>query len=375
MMRFDKKWFLCAPFVLWGLLAASSYAAPGAHGPGGEHLDAPAAGNLSSLARLPDGSVNVPKLAQRRMGIRTVMGREGEHPLTVELNGKVTIDPNAGGQVQAPFAGRIEPAPKGLPVTGQRVTKGQVLVYVRPVSGAIERGNQQAQLAELRANRLLAQQRVARLVSLEGIVPQKEIEAARAELTGLTGRERAISASLGSNEVITAPAAGIIATANVLAGKIVDARDILFEIVDPDRMVVEALSTDAGLAGRIANASLVGLSGVELSLLGGGRSLRDGAVPITFRARAKGQQLAVGQPVTVVAKLSDKTKGIALPAEAVVRNPANEPIVWIKSGAERFIPQPVEIKQLDATTVVIVKGLATDNRVVVSGSALINQIR
>jgi hypothetical protein len=324
---------------------------------------------------LPDGSINAPKLAQRRMAIRTVMGQEAEHPLTVELNGRVAIDPNAGGRVQAPFAGRIEPGPKGLPVAGQRVEKGQILVQVRPVSGAIERGNQQAQLADLRANRLLAAQRVKRLESLEGTVPRKDIEAARAELTSLTGRERAVSGTLRGNEAIVASASGIIAFANVLAGQIVEARDILFEIVDPERLLVEALTTDAALAGRIGSAGLAGFPTVELALLGGGRVLRDGALPLNFRARAKDAPLAVGQPVTVVAKLTEKAKGIALPAEALVRNPTNEAIVWIKSGAERFIAQPVEFQLLDAKMIVVVKGLAPDNRVVVSGAALINQIR
>jgi cobalt-zinc-cadmium efflux system membrane fusion protein len=357
------------------LLSPLAHAAPGAHGSNGEHLDAPATGNVSVLARLPDGSVNVPKQAQRRMGIRTVIGREGEHPLTVELNGRVAIDPNAGGRVQAPFAGRIEPGPKGLPMNGQRVEKGQVLVHVRPVASAIERGNQQAQLADLRANRSLAIQRLKRLESLEGTVPQKEIDAARAELASLTGRERAVSSSLGGNEAITAPAAGVIATSNVLNGQIVEARDVLFEIVDPNRMMIEALTTDAALAGRIGNASLAGLPGVALDLLGAGRSLRDGALPLSFRARTKDVLLAVGQPVTVVVKLTDKVKGVVLPAEALVRSPANETIVWIKTGAERFIAQPVEARPLDAKTIVVVKGLSPDNRVVVSGTALINQIR
>jgi cobalt-zinc-cadmium efflux system membrane fusion protein len=361
-------------FIAAGLSAAAM-ASPGAHGPNGEHLDAPASANASGLARLPDGSVNVPKLAQRRMAIRTIVGREDAHPLTVELNGRVGIDPNAGGRVQAPFAGRIEPGQKGLPVAGQRVEKGQVLVHVRPVAGAIERGNQQAQLVEIQTNRRLAEQRVKRLEALEGTVPQKEIEAAQAELVSLLGREKAVSSSVGGHEALTAPASGIIATANVLSGQVVEARDVLFEIVDPDRMVVEALTTDPALVGRIDNAALAGLPGVELNLLGGARSLRDGALPINFRASAKSVPLAVGQPVTVVARLSDKTKGIALPAEAVVRNPSNEPVVWIKAGAERFIAQPVELRPLDARTVVVVKGLSADNRVVVSGAALINQIR
>lgn len=362
-------------FIAAGLLSSVAVAAPGAHGPNGEHLDAPAAGNASGLARLPDGSVNVPKQAQRRMSIRTVMAHEGEHPLTVELNGRVGIDPNAGGRVQAPFAGRIEPGSKGLPMAGQSVEKGQLLVRVRPVGGGIERGNQQAQLAEIRANRTLVAQRVKRLESLEGAVPQKEIEAARAELTSLIGRERAIGASVEGAEAITAPASGIIATSNVLSGQIVESRDVLFEIVDSNRMMVEATTADVTLAGRISNASLSGLPGIELTFLGSGRSLRDGALPVNFRASAKNIALAVGQPVTVVAKLTDKVKGIAVPAEALVRNQSNEPVVWIKSGAERFIAQPVEARPLDARTIVVVKGLTPDNRVVVSGAALINQIR
>ena len=358
-----------------GLLSCSVLAGPGAHGPNGEHLDASASTAATGLARLPDGSVNVPKEAQRRLEIRTLIAAEAQHPLTVEMNGRVGIDPNAGGQVQAPFDGRIEPGPTGLPLPGQPVTKGQVLVYVRPVAGALERGNQQAALAELRANRRLAQQRVARLESLEDTVPRKEIEAARAELAGITGRERAVAGSLSNNEAVTASATGIIAMSNVLAGQIVDARAPLFTIVDPQRMTVEALSTDLSVAGKVAAASLQGMESVKLTLAGTGRSLRDGALPLTFQARTGDAALAIGQPVTVIAKLTDQIKGIALPASAVVRNPANEPVVWIKDGLERFIAQPVQYRQLDAGTVVVTKGLPPDNRVVVSGAALLSQIR
>jgi membrane fusion protein, heavy metal efflux system len=375
MTMLNKFPSLIFSLIVTGVLSPVAFAGPGAHGPNGEHLDAPAAVNASGLARLPDGSVNVPKIAQRRMAIRTVMAHQDEHPLTVELNGRVAMDPNSGGRVQAPFAGRIEPGPKGLPVAGQRVEKGQVLLHLRPVAGAIERGNQQAQLVEIQSNRRLAEQRVKRLESLEGTVPQKEIEAARAEFASLSGREKAVSASVGGSEAISASASGIIATANALSGQIVEARDVLFEIIDPNRMVVEALTTDVALAGRIGNAGLVGFPGVELSLLGGARSLRDGALPVNFRASAKDVPLAIGQPVTVVAKLNERIKGIALPAEAIVRNQSNEPVVWIKTSPEQFIAQPVEVKPLDAKTIVVVKGLAPDNRVVVSGAALINQIR
>lgn len=355
-------------------------AAPGAHGPNGEHLDAPgAAVNASGLARLPDGSVNVPKVAQRRMAIRTVLAPESEAAATVEMPGRVVMDPNTSGRVQAVHGGRIEAGPRGLPVAGRSVKRGEVLAYVRHHAEPYALGAQQAQLAELKAQRQLAEQRLQRLEGLEGTVPRKEIEAARAEATSLAERERSISGSLVARETLTAPVSGVIARADLVVGQVVEPRDVLFEVVDPTRMLVEATTADAAVAAHVAGASLHGVPDVTLRLLGVSRSLRDGVLPLTFAvspAKAgTALPVAIGQPVTVVAQSKQRIKGVVLPAQAVVRNPSNEPIVWIKSGAERFIPQPVQFRPLDASTVVVTQGLGADNRVVVQGAPLIAQIR
>lgn len=361
-------------------LTLSAVAGPGAHGPNGEHLDgAGGPGNASGLARLPDGSVNVPKPAQRRMGIRTLMAPVQEAAATVELPGRVLMNPNAGGRVQAHHGGRLEAGPKGFPVLGQSVQRGEILVYTRHHTDPFAQANQQAQLAELAANRAIAEQRVARLESLEGTVPRKEIEAARAELRGLVERERSISQSVHAREAMVSPVTGVIARADAIAGQVVETGYVIFEVVDPRQLMVEATTTDPTLAARLAGATLQGVAGAKLRLLGAARSLRDGVLPITFEAGsvdpAKGLPLAVGQPVTVVATLSERVKGIVLPAQAVVRNSANEPIVWIKSGAERYIPQPVQYQPLDAQSIVVTAGLGADNRVVVQGAPLIAQIR
>ena len=358
------------------LCLAPAQAAPGAHGPNGEHLDAPGpTTNASGLARLPDGSVNVPKSAQRRMAIRTLLAPESEAAATVEMPGRVIMDPNASGRVQVAHGGRIEPGPKGSPVVGQSVKRGDVLAYVRHHAEPYALGAQQAQLAELRAQRQLATQRVQRLESLEGTVPRKELIAARTEAASLAERESSIGASLVAREVLTAPVSGVIARPDLVVGQVVEPRDVLFEVVDPARMLVEATTADA----RVAGASLLGVPEVTLRLLGAARSLRDGVLPLTFAVNPlqKGAALPVviGQPVTVVAQSLDRVKGVVLPAQAVVRNPSNESIVWIKSGAQRFVPQPVQFQALDANTVVVTKGLSADNRVVVQGASLIAQIR
>ena len=386
-LRVMAKAAALAASLLWLSLSLSqAYAGPGAHGPNGEHLDAPGAPvNASGLARLPDGSVNVPKLAQRRMAIRTVLAPESEAAATVEMPGRVTLDPNASGRVQAVYGGRVEPGPRGLPVAGQKVRQGEVLAYVRHQAEPYALGGQRAQLAELRAQRQLAEQRVQRLEGLEGTVPRKEAEAARSEATSLAERERSIGASLVAREALTAPVSGVIARADLVIGQVVEPRDVLFEVVNPARMLVEATTADVNVAARVTGASLQGVPGVTLRLLGVSRTLRDGVLPITFAVvPAKAGQamssvpslpLAIGQPVTVVAQSKERIKGVVLPAQAVVRNPSNEPIVWIKAGAERFIPQPVQFRSLDANTVVVTQGLSADNRVVVQGAPLIAQIR
>jgi cobalt-zinc-cadmium efflux system membrane fusion protein len=363
--------------LLMGLAVSSALAAPGAHGPNGEHLDAPGPTTTANgLARLPDGSVNVPMLAQRRLGIRTLVAVEREASATVELPARVVADPNASGRVQSVVGGKVMPGPRGLPFPGQSVRRGDVLAYVVHQVDPLALANQQSLLAEIRTGRQLAEQRVQRLESLEGTVPRKDIEAARAELAGLASRERSIGASLGAREPLVAPVSGVIAMADVASGQVVGSRELLFEVIDPARLMVEASAPDASLSTQLSKASLVGMPGWTLQFIGAGRVLRDAAVPLTFRATGAGAvPLAIGQPVTVLAALSSKVTGYVLPAEAITRNPSNEPVVWIKSGAERYIPQPVRVQSLDARTVVVTQGLGADNRVVVQGASLIAQIR
>ena len=152
---------------------------------------------------------------------------------------------------------------------------------------------------------------------------------------------------------------------------------MLLEVVDPNRLMVEASTPDVALGAKLVDASLLGVEGVSLKLLGSGMALRDGVLPLTFRMNAKtgATPLALGQSVTLVAALKDKRKGMVLPATALVRSPSNETVVWIKVGFERYVPQPVQVQTLDANTVLVTQGLAADNRVLVQGAALVAQIR
>jgi hypothetical protein len=82
---------------------------------GHDHGDAAPAVTGDGPRRLADGSVFLPKPAQRQLGVRTLPVESAQLPRATELAGKVVMDPNAGGRVQAAIAGRIEAGPRGLP--------------------------------------------------------------------------------------------------------------------------------------------------------------------------------------------------------------------------------------------------------------------
>ena len=385
-----------AAVLVAAALVGPAAAAPGAHGPDGEHLDAAGpAGRGFGLARLPDGSVVVPKAAQRLMGLRSQLVVPAQAALSVELPGRVVVAADGVGRVQAVHGGRVEPGPQGLPAVGQRVRRGQLLAYVRHHPDPLAHAAVQAQQAELRTQREAAEQRLQRLAGLEGTVPRRDIDALRAEAGALAERERRLAQGLAVRESLRAPIDGVVSRAELAAGQVVEPRDLLVELIDPTRLRVEATTDDPALAARIEDATLPGLPALRLRLLGAAPLLREGLLPLVFAvhaaaapptaatradpaasaAPASAPPLAVGQPLTVRVRTRERIAGIVLPAQALARGPAHEPIVWIRAGAERFIAQPVRWQPLDAERIVVTHGLGADNRVVVQGAGLLAQIR
>jgi membrane fusion protein, heavy metal efflux system len=346
-------------------------------GEGHDHGDGGAAPSANGPQRLPDGSVFLPKPAQRQLGVRTMVTAGAELPRSVELPGKVLMDPNAGGKVQPLNAGRIEPGPRGLPNPGQAVRKGDVLAYVVSSAAPIERANQASQLAELRAAKSLAEKRAARLKELSDTVPRKDIEAAESESASLTDRISAVAGGLAPREALVAPVSGVVASAHVVAGQVVDARELVFEIVDPSRLRIEALAFDPALATNVGSATLaIGDKRVPLEFIGAARSLREQALPLGFRAEgAVLNGLAVGQPVRVFVQSKEKVMGIAVPVASLMKNAANQTVVWVKTAPERFEPRTVTTASLDGVSVAVTSGLQAGDRVATQGAALINQVR
>ncbi len=328
--------------------------------------------------RLPDGSLHVPKRTQRLLEVRTMVAAEGEAAATVRLMGRIVPDPNFAGHVQASQSGRIEPGEKGLPYLGQRVEAGQVLAYVVPAVTSVDRSGVQQQIAQVEKEIAIAEARLERLNAIAANVPRAEIDEARKTLAGLERQRDALRPALTTREALPAPVSGVVAAANVVVGQFVDGRDqVLFEIVDPDRLMVEAMAFDAAAVADPAGASAVTADGkgLDLAYVGLGPALRQQAIPLLFRIQQAPAGLKVEQPVTVLVRNRAREAGIVLPRRSVVRGADGQPMVWEHDSPQRFIARPVRMRPVDADTVIVQAGVAPGARVVTDGAGLLNQVR
>ena len=361
--------------VVAGLLVAGAALAHEGHG---DAEAAPAVGD--GPRRLPDGTVFLPKGAQRLLAIRTVLTEEVQAGRLVQAAGAVAADPNASGRVQASQAGRVEiPAEAGgLAHIGQRVQRGDVLAVVAPAIGAVERGTVQVQAAELDAAVRLAEQRYRRLSSLAGSVAAREIDDARLELEGARRRKAAGAQTLTGVEVLRAPVSGVVSAAHAQAGSLVEPSAVLFEVVDPSRLWVEAVTYDPAAAEKLRAASAVTSAGTPLRLefVGRALTLEQGATPLQFRILDAPPNLAIGAPVNVMLETGAAgERGVVLPRAAVVRGSNGAQAVWDHTTAERFVPRPVRVQPLDGARVLVLAGVAPGARIVTQGAELLGQVR
>jgi len=345
---------------------------------GHEHSAAPSQPVGRDLSqRLPDGSVFVPKATQRILAIRTTMTVDGRFQRTIELPGRIIPDPNASGLVQASAGGRLSPPPGGFPRLGTRVNAGDVLAHVTAPLQAIDISDMRQRQGELDQQISIVERRVNRYEPLAqtGAVSRVQLDEARLELQGLKDRRAALDKVRREPEALIAPVDGVIADGTPVSGQMAQPNTVVFQIVDPARLWVEALSFDALAAATVASAQTAQGHSLALTYRGSGFSDRNQSIPVHFAIDSDVSRVRVGQFVTVFASNGEEMRGIALPRAAVVRSANGQDLVYEHVSAERFQPRPVRIEPLDGERVLIAAGITADKRIVVQGAELIDQVR
>jgi hypothetical protein len=327
--------------------------------------------------RQPDGSVFVPKPVQRIFGLRTILTEAGSFVPSVELPGRVIPDPNASGYVQTAVGGTLTPPPGGFPRLGTPVKQGEVLAFVTPPMQAIDVSDMRQKQGELDQQISIVQRRLVRYESLvaSGAVARTQVEDTKLELEGLRDRRTALDTLRREPVPLVAPVSGVIAEGTPVTGQIAQSNALVFQIVTPGKLWIEALSFDAIAGSGRASAKTGNGSPLKLVFRGSGLADRSQSIPVHFAVEGDTKGLRAGQFVTVFTETGEVRTGIAVPRNAVVRAANGQDFVFEHTSAERFVPRAVRTEPLDAERVIVAAGLEPGRRVVVQGAELLDHVR
>lgn len=363
-------------FLACSLLIPVAVLAGAGHDHGND--TAPAVTNPNAPQRLPDGSLFLPKPTQRFIQLRTQPAELETLPRSITLNGQIVASMDARSKVQVLQTGRLVIPDGRLPTVGESVRKGQHLATLLLAKDAQEGTNQAAEVADLQEQLKLAKLEYRRLQGLREMIPRREVDTAAATVRSLQARIAVFrQAATGSAETVVAPISGIVTGSYAANGQAVQAGDVLLEIIAPDKLQVEAVTYDPTLPANLAAATLVnGKQSLPLRYQGNSPQLRQQALPLRFSVAGKNPGgLIAGSPVQVMVQTRETLQGVAVPAQALARNPSNQTVVWVKTAPEQYTPRVVQYQPLDGQRVMLTQGVQGGERIVVHAANLINQIR
>ncbi len=168
-----------------------------------------------------------------------------------------------------------------------------------------ERGTLAQVTADVDGKLRIAEQKLARLTRISGdYIPQREVDDTKTEIESLRQQKRVLEPKNVERMELKAPVSGVISVANVRAGQVVNARDTLFEIVDPARLWVEAIGMDRHDDEGIADAYAIDGQGhrFKLAYIGRAPALRQQSLPLLFKLDEAHDSISIGATVKVFAQ-------------------------------------------------------------------------
>ncbi|MGA0562938.1 efflux RND transporter periplasmic adaptor subunit [Ancylobacter sp. VNQ12] len=328
--------------------------------------------------RRPDGTAFLPMSTQRVFSVRWKVGRSADVAMAYEIPGHVITDPSTGTTVNASLAGIIEANQGTFPYLGMRVRRGDLLAYLQPTVTVSERAQIEARIQQLSNQISLSEKQMERLGDVLFVrYRTNKIEALKVQIDGYRRELVSLQTALDRRESLRSTADGVISKVSAVVGGTVSQGQIVFEIVDPDALWVEAAAYDPSIAEGVRAATAVTGDGrsFKLEFIGGGLTLSNQAIPLRFRVVGAHEGLSVGKPVTVIVQQNRVIAGIPVPASSVIRDADGRSIVWERTGAETFLPRQVRATRIAGNQMVVESGLADGARVVTEGASLLNQIR
>ncbi|TPW17375.1 MAG: cobalt-zinc-cadmium resistance protein CzcB [bacterium] len=209
----------------------------------------------------------------RQAGIETVKAVHGTDESAILATARIVPDPARMARVNVTATGVVRSLKVDI---GTHVSRGDPLVVIESAAVAADRGR----LATARARARTAEADFQRETELQakGVSSQKEVQAAKQELETAEAEVAMAEASLamiGTTEgpagtyLLKAPIAGVVTRREASVGSLVNAEEVVFEIIDTARLwaEIDIPERDAGgvSAGQAVTLVIDGMPGREFS--------------------------------------------------------------------------------------------------------------
>lgn len=350
--------------LLLGVVAAagSAFAHAG-------HDEAPAPSSAVTAGRI----ITLPKESQFLLGIRTSKAEARAVADSVRLVGRVVPDPSGYARVQPSQPGRVLADPlHPLPLPGQSVKRGDVLAVLEPTLTSIDRSDQRARLAKLDSDLAQTERQLQRWERIGDAARRKDIDDARLDLARLHKEKSQIEGTALGHELLRAPIDGIVTDVHVMPGQVVTPDITVVEVVDPERLRIEAVLYDIALAGKITGGQAMTrqlkdqVFGLALIGSGGRIDAKDQGLHMIFAVTEGARLLKLGMPVDVYAHTGSTSVRVAVPHDAVA-DAGGRAVIFVKTAPESFEARPVVVGRRVGEWSEIAQGLKPGERVVIQG--------
>ncbi len=280
---------------------------------------------------------------------------------------------------------------------GQVVRKGEVLVRLVPTSTAsgTNLATLEMEAARSRAELGLAEREVKRAEELFAAkaIPEKQLDAARVarevSLARVAAAERQLSlfrdtqsgggGAGGAAFELRSPLDGVVSSADVMPGAVVEAGTLLVSVVNPTRLWLEAKVYEADVA-KVENSpgASFTVAGFEREFTVDeetGRRVAVGTVvdratrtvPVLFELVNPGGVLKPGMFAKVTILTGQTIRGVAIPASAIVDD-NGKPTVFVMEGGESFFKRAIRPGVRSGGYVQVLAGVEEGERVVSRGA-------
>ena len=321
---------------------------------------------------MPAGAVEVSSERQQTIGVRLGVAEKASGTRTLRTTGRVAADENAIYPLVSGVEARVREVRR--PTAGTLVKKNELLASLYAPELLI---NTQGYLISLGAFERLTTQDVNQIA-----VAKTNLQRAEEGLRNLgvsEGQIEALRANRQSlpNISIASPVDGFILQRNILAGQRVDRGAELYRIADLRRVWILADAYESQLpfihAGMKAGVTAAQLNHQYQATVSAAQPLFDEAsrtMKVRLETDNPGFVLKPGMFVDVAFAI-DLPETLAVPADAVVDTGLRKTI-FVDRGNGFFEPRQVETGWRIGDQIEITKGLMSGERIVISGTFLID---